>query len=640
MTLTFGSQFDFGAASGTKDLAITWLDSTHVIACYKDESNSNHGVAKLGIVTGTDISWGSGYEFQSVDGIGTAFLIDAIPPNYRTGISVEALDSSRFVVCWVDVSVGNNGQSVIGTVSGTTISYGSIVNFVLARPEHNDLIKIDTDKVVVSYRGPGNVDNIGQCKVGTITGDSISWGSAASLPITGIQGHYFTSLTKIDSSTFAAAYRDANDSNHGKCVIGTVSGTTITYGNESVFSTDDGGIYGINIGLLDPTHLIVTYQGENVTNEERGYSNIGTISGTNISWGSQFAFNSGTIPRYAWSDIIDSTHFVVLYTDNGDSNHGTAKVGTVNGSGITYNTEVEFLSVDGAKGNQIKSFDGATFLVGYVDTNDSSKGSAQIGTLSFGTQITTSGDLFINGLSLTNNNIDTFIHGLDTFNNTNNLFIHGHIFISGDLSLSNLYIPGQVETDRLELFIRGPEPIADSFDLYINSYIVLTSGINLFVNGSETINNFTNLAIIGPLQIINDINFYINGTVSGLPPIETGDDDFGLSLDQLFKNGDYNPQIIGRFTTDPNSVTIEIWDVMNGANTLLSLSGNDCYQIGDTGRWAWSTANLPSLPKIVNQYVYRMTGDTAEIFDGKFILKTQKANTNKVPRNNNHIKKI
>lgn len=638
MALTFGSQFDFGAASGTKDLAITWLDSTHVIVCYKDESNSNHGVAKLGIITDTDISWGSGYEFQSADGIGSNFFIDNI--NYRTGISVEALDSSRFVICWVDVSAGNNGQSVVGTVSGTTISYGSTVNFLAARPEHNDLVKIDTDKVVVSYRGPGNVDNIGQCKVGTITGDSISWGTAASMPVTGVLGHYFTSLAKIDSSTFAVAYRDGNESSHGKCIAGTVSGTTITYGNESIFSADDGGLYGINVGLLDSTHLIVTYQGEDVFNMERGYSQIGTISGTDISWGSQFAFNSGTIPRYAWSDIIDGTHFVVLYSDVGDSNHGTAKVGTVAGSDITYDMETEFLAVDGSMGNQVKVFDSTKFIIGYVDTNDSSKGSAQIGTLSFGTQITASGDLFIDAFDSISNDIGTFVHGLELFNDVSDLFIHGHIFMSGNLSLSNLYIPGQVETDRLELFVKNCEPITDSIGLFNNGHIVLISGIDSFIHGLNTTNNSIDLVIVGPLQITNNAYLYVRGTVSGLPPLETGDDDFGLSLEQLFKNGDYNPQIIGRFTTDPDSVTIEIWDIMDGANTLLVLSSNDCYQISDTGRWAFSTINLPQLPNIINQYVYRMTGDTTETFDGKFILRAQKENTNKIPRNNNHIKKV
>lgn len=124
-----------------------------------------------------------------------------------------------------------------------------------------------------------------------------------------------------------------------------------------------------------------------------------------------------------------------------------------------------------------------------------------------------------------------------------------------------------------------------------------------------------NLFINGPESNTDNINLFIQGI-----PRE---DNFNLSLEQLFKNGDYNPQIIGRFTTNPSSVTIEVWDLMNN-NSMVSLLDNNCYEIGDTDRWAFSTINLPPLTRRVNQYVFKMTANTSEVFDGEFILKTKK----------------
>lgn len=266
------------------------------------------------------------------------------------------------------------------------------------------------------------------------------------------------------------------------------------------------------------------------------------------------------------------------------------------------------------------------------------------------TPVSSSGDLFINGLDLINDNVEIFIQAKENLNNDNDLFIYGYEVINDQLNL--IFVYPSFKTNTQNLFINGSEPIIALFDLFINGSELITNDINIFIMVPFTgsLDSFIEGYIVQTSGIdlfvhglglkTNDMHLSIHGTVSGLPPLETGDDDFGLSLEQLFKNGDYNPQVIGRFTTDPNTVTIEIWDVIDGANTLLVLSSNDCYQIGDTGRWAFSTANLPQLPNIINQYVYRMTGDTTETFDGKFILRAQKRNTNKMPRNNDHIRKV
>lgn len=94
----------------------------------------------------------------------------------------------------------------------------------------------------------------------------------------------------------------------------------------------------------------------------------------------------------------------------------------------------------------------------------------------------------------------------------------------------------------------------------------------------------------------------------------------GTPFDWLLKTSDYNPQLIGTFETAPTGVNIQVWNVTDGQNTLMTISNSGCYAIGNTERWGWSTANLPANQGYAKHYYYVMTSDLLEIFDGQFIL--------------------
>ena len=176
----------------------------------------------------------------------------------------------------------------------------------------------------------------------------------------------------------------------------------------------------------------------------------------------------------------------------------------------------------------------------------------------------------------------------------------------------NMVIPSPYDVRDGTLVDEG----SGNFTLPLIEQVV--DGVGFGTSGTEFLGTFV---CPGSGQLTDNINLFIRGNISGTPSV--GDDNFGIELDQLFKNGDFNPQIIGRFTTNPSGVTIEMWDVIDN-NSIVSLSSSDCYEIGNTDRWAWSTINLPPLTRRVNQYVFKMTANTAEVFEGEFILKTKK----------------
>lgn len=92
------------------------------------------------------------------------------------------------------------------------------------------------------------------------------------------------------------------------------------------------------------------------------------------------------------------------------------------------------------------------------------------------------------------------------------------------------------------------------------------------------------------------------------------------SMDWFLKTSDHYPQLIGTFDSSISGVTIQVWDVINAQNTLVSPTSSGCYPITDTGRWGWSTSNLPSLSGYQHQYYYLMAGNPSGTFDGQFFL--------------------
>ena len=94
----------------------------------------------------------------------------------------------------------------------------------------------------------------------------------------------------------------------------------------------------------------------------------------------------------------------------------------------------------------------------------------------------------------------------------------------------------------------------------------------------------------------------------------------GNLIDWMLRTSDYNPQLIGAFDTVASGVNIQIWDITDGQNLLMSLDSSGCYQIGDTGRWGWSTINLPTTQADTRQYFYLMISSESETFEGQFML--------------------
>src|SRR5690606_948012 len=112
---------------------------------------------------------------------------------------------------------------------------------------------------------------------------------------------------------------------------------------------------------LSSSQFVVTYQ--DTRNSSYGTAVAGTVSGTTISFGSEYIFNTDST-NYISSTALSSSKFVVAYADGGNSSYGTARVGTISGTSISYGSERVFETYS-ISHISVTALDASTFVVAY-----------------------------------------------------------------------------------------------------------------------------------------------------------------------------------------------------------------------------------------------------------------------------------
>ena len=275
------------------------------------------------------------------------------------------------------------GTAVVGTISGTSISFGTPVVFEsAATSEVSAVYDSSNGKVVIAYQDVG--DNYrGKAVVGTVSGTSISFGSPQQFE----NGITLEISATYDSSNgkVVIAYRDQGNSNRGTAIVGTVSGTSITFGSAVLYHSNTvnhvSATYDSSNGKV-----VIAYQDE--ANSDYGTAIVGTVSGTSISFGSSAVFESSDCDDIA--AVYDSANgkVVIAYRDDGDSDKGKAVVGTVSGTSISFGTPVVFESSNISQYSTSATFDSTNnkVVIVYADFGNSRYGTVINGTVS-GTSI-------------------------------------------------------------------------------------------------------------------------------------------------------------------------------------------------------------------------------------------------------------
>ena len=319
-TLSFGAEYVFSGYTNSPSLVFDPNNAGKFVIAYRDNDNSSYGTAIVGTVSGTTISFGSEVVFNS----GVTNTISC---------AYDSLNS-KVVIAYTNSSNSGYGTVVIGTISGSAISFGSPVVFESATTDGKSCVFDSTNnKVVIAYDDSGNTSK-GTAIVGTVSGTSISFGS----PV--VFGTNYTSKISMafDSTTgkVVVAYADYSNSERLTAIVGTVSGTSISFG--SIVS--NGNICGNTAIAFDPASsgkCVISYK--NNSNTSYGTAVTGTVTGTSFAFGSENVFNAGTTDYTAMAfDPNSAGKFLVTYQDGSNSSYGTAVVGQTAAT-LTNNTD-------------------------------------------------------------------------------------------------------------------------------------------------------------------------------------------------------------------------------------------------------------------------------------------------------------
>jgi len=341
-TLTFGSylQFDTAVGSVNPSLAADTVNDK-VLIIYRDENDSDKQAGVVKTIAGTlspnltsenyiGMSGGVVKTLSQSEAIGTE-------STFETGAVYESCSGyhvaeKKTLLMFRDASDSNKIKGRLVTTTGTTLSYGSIVELTGQVGGPGSVVYDSVnEKLVVIFRGNTNYT---YAVVATISGSSLTFGT----PV-------------VFNSATSYVYEGVYDSTSGKIVVlysaasvsylkvGTVSGTSISFGS----ATSLGSGSGMYSGKLayDPVNNKTIYVQVNDINSD-GIAYVGTVSGTSISVGSPTTFNSNLASIYgAFYDAPSGKIGVIVQTGPGP---GEGYVGTVSGTSISFGSGVQFQS--------------------------------------------------------------------------------------------------------------------------------------------------------------------------------------------------------------------------------------------------------------------------------------------------------
>ena len=267
----------------------------------------------------------------------------------------SCFDSSSNKIIIAYTATSNYGFTCVGTISGSSISFGTPSAFESATTTYISAnYDSDNDKVVVCFR---NSSGYGAAKVGALSGTTVSFPSAADVfnsdSTTSITSTYFS---QSGNDGIAVFYRDNGDSSKGNSKIGSISGTSISWGTEVNFSS--GGSIGNYIDCCyNTTDNTVYVVWQDPSSSNYGQVKIANHSSYVLSYGGSVTFISDAITYVSADYDATNNKTVIGYNNNAESNKGFAKVFTSNtafgdskggvvGSAVSFTTNANANSID------------------------------------------------------------------------------------------------------------------------------------------------------------------------------------------------------------------------------------------------------------------------------------------------------
>ena len=286
---------------------------------YEDVTN----IDAVGVITARDgIRIGAGKSIGS-DGAAVVYYgnganLTDLPASGGTALGVAGLNIANGATVAVASSDGK-----FYPVTGVNETYGTPTEALASAHNINiPNLAYDTvnNKVIAAYQGYN--DDQGYLAVGTVSGTSISWGT--SVKYNGSTNARPTSVC-YDSTNQKVVVVWREDDGKLWSIVGTVSGTSVTFGSK--VQADGNSNYWPACAFDSTTgKVIITYRRQST---DYGAARVGTVSGTSISWGSESLWTNTPVTQ---TEVACQGGYCVAVSDN------HINTGQISGNSINWGT--------------------------------------------------------------------------------------------------------------------------------------------------------------------------------------------------------------------------------------------------------------------------------------------------------------
>ena len=301
------------------------------------------------------------------------------------------ITNTKFVVAYQG-STGDTGSRLkIGTVSGTTITYGTSIQ-IHSHQTSNAHLELsydpDLDLILVHYDYGSTTATA--VRVFSYSGTTLTAGGAIALPVEFIRVSSF--VYDPDQNTHILVGANANNSLRGTAVPITISGTTPTAGTAVVFDSSATWGGSVDYDTVNQKHVILY---SNDTAGDDAYAVVGSLSGGTLSYGTTTAlYTNNSVRAMAIVYDVASGKMVAAWSRMNDfgfvQQRIRVRVLTVSGTSVSGGTTV---AIDGASSSNQMQLHGLSYSAALQKTIvlfndlDANVISSEEGTIS-GTDIT------------------------------------------------------------------------------------------------------------------------------------------------------------------------------------------------------------------------------------------------------------
>ncbi len=341
VSISYGSLvYPGGAINGSFfNQSLTYDDNAgKFVFCYQNVSNSYYGTAVVGTISGTTTTWGTPVVYASVNSAFNEVVYDS--------------NAQKVAVFYKDQTTNNKGVAIVGTVSGTSISFGSSVDFLNSNTNDFALAyDSNTQKIFVAVTDYGA--SLGRAYVATISGTSISFGT----PTTFLSG-------VVASNSLAAAYDSTNQKcilaytddgpDEGYMVVGTISGTSVSFGSATQYAVGLSDKPNINCMAYNATSQLINIIYNMPSGADQGIrTTFASVSGTTVTIEADVSVKAGGTTEMTGNLYDPDTGNIIVFYNDPSLNDANSNVVTTSTALVT-NTDY-YVQTDGSLSTTVSS---------------------------------------------------------------------------------------------------------------------------------------------------------------------------------------------------------------------------------------------------------------------------------------------